>query len=258
MEVDRMSLEGRRALVTGGSRGLGRAIAERLAALGADLGVVGRDRAALEATGAAVADLGRRCVVIEADLATPAGARSAGERALEHHERWDVLVNNAGIAVAAPLLDVDFDDWDRVQAVNVKAALAVAQVLVPGMIERRSGKVVNVSSVGAFVGTPGLGAYAASKAAMNQLTRTMAVEWGPYGIQVNAVCPTIVLTDMGRELWDDPARAEDRRQKEQRIPERRFGEPSEVADAVAFLAGGASAFINGVTLPLDGGMLAAP
>jgi NAD(P)-dependent dehydrogenase (short-subunit alcohol dehydrogenase family) len=112
--------------------------------------------------------------------------------------------------------------------------------------------------MGAFYGTPGLAAYAASKAALNQLTRTMAVEWGPHNVQVNAVCPTIVLTDLGKKFWDDPNRIEQRKAKEERIPLHRFAEPQEVANAILYLASPAADFINGVSLPLDGGMQICP
>jgi NAD(P)-dependent dehydrogenase (short-subunit alcohol dehydrogenase family) len=254
----RFALRGRRALITGGSRGIGAAIACRLAAGGADVAIVGRDRCRLEVTRAAVEAEGRKCALIEGDLSTVGGARSVAESALAHAEHWDILVNNAGIATSQPLIEIDHEAWDLTLAVNVRAALVIAQRLVPPMLERRSGKVINVSSLGAFLGTPGLGAYAASKAALNQLTRTMAVEWGPFNVQVNAVCPTVILTDMGHGVWDDAARASEREEKERRIPAHRFGEPEDVADAVAYLASPASDFINGVSLPIDGGLLVMP
>ena len=167
-------LEGRRALITGGSRGLGRSIAVCLATHGADIGIVGRDAAELERTKTLVTDTGRQCIAIEADLATVDGARAAGEAALAHSDRWDVLVNNAGIALTASLLDVDAETWDRTMAVNLRAALLMAQAVAPGMLQRRAGKIINVSSLGAFLATPNLGAYTASKAALNALTRTTA------------------------------------------------------------------------------------
>ena len=196
--------------------------------------------------------------MIEADLSTRAGARSAGAAALDRAGTWDILVNNAGVVTSQPLLEIDPDSWDMTLAVNLRSALALAQIVVPAMIAQRSGKVVNVSSLGAFLGTPGLGAYAASKAALNQLTRTMAVEWGPFNVQANAVCPTIILTDMARDVWDAPDRAAERREKEKRIPQHRFGEPADVAELVAFLASPAADYLNGVSIPVDGGLLAAP
>ncbi|MCP9800974.1 SDR family oxidoreductase [Synechococcus sp. RedBA-s] len=117
---------------------------------------------------------------------------------------------------------------------------------------------INISSIGAFIGSPGLGVYAASKAALSQLTRTMSVEWGPSNIQVNALCPTVTLTQIGHDTWDDPAMAEARKNKEKRIPLQRFGEPREVANVALFLASAASYFIQDVSLSLDGGMIIAP
>jgi 2-dehydro-3-deoxy-D-gluconate 5-dehydrogenase len=256
--MEAFRLDGQRALVTGGSRGIGAAVAKVFAEAGADLGIVGRDRRGLAHTKRIVEQYGRECLVIEQDLATVEGARLAGQEALLRAPRWDILVNDAGIATVAPLLEITPEDWDAVLALNLRAVLLLSQIIVPQMIARRSGKIVNISSIGAFFGTPGLGAYAASKAGLDQLTRTMAVEWGPSNIQVNAVCPTIVLTEMGHQVWDEPARAEQRRAKEARIPLHRFGEPEEVAEAVLFLASPAANFISGVSLPLDGGMQAAP
>jgi 2-dehydro-3-deoxy-D-gluconate 5-dehydrogenase len=256
--MEEFRLDGKRALVTGASRGIGAAIAKVFAEAGADLGIVGRDRQGLEHTKQVVERYGRECLVIAQDLATVEGARAAGEAALARAAPWDVLVNDAGLAQVAPLLDLTPEDWDAVWALNLRAVLLVSQIVVPQMIARRSGKIVNVSSIGAFFGTPGLGAYAASKAGLDQLTRTMAVEWGPSNIQVNAVCPTIVLTGMGHQVWDAAARAEQRRAKEARIPLHRFAAPEEVAEAVLCLASPAANFISGVSLPLDGGMQVAP
>jgi 2-dehydro-3-deoxy-D-gluconate 5-dehydrogenase len=251
-------LKGQRALVTGGSKGIGAASAEALARAGADVAIIGRDAAGLAATREAVIRAGRECTVIEADLNSIDGARRAGELALKHAPRWDILVNNAGIARVAPLLQLEVGDLDAMFAVNLRSALILAQLLVPQMIQRRAGKIVNVSSIGAFIGTPGLGAYAASKAALNQLTRTMAVEWGPHNIQVNAVCPTIVLTDMAKQIWDDPGKVKEREAKLARIPLGRFCEPREVADFVVFLASSAANYLSGQSIPLEGGLLAAP
>ncbi len=253
-----MNLSGYRALVTGASRGIGAAVARRLAAGGADLGLVARSRSGLEALAEELRSLGRQCLVIEADLATVEGVKDAASQALCEAAHWQILVNNAGVAHQTPLLEETAQSWDALMGVNLRAPMLLAQALVPGMIENGGGKIVNVSSVAAFLGTPGFSAYAASKAALNQLTRTMAVEWGPHKIHVNAVCPTIILTDMGRQLWDRPDMAEARHAKEARIPMHRFGTAEEVADVVAFLAGPESNYINGVAVPVDGGLMASP
>lgn len=251
-------LDGKRALISGGSKGIGAAISGTFAEAGADIGIIGRDRHGLNNTKSIVERHGRECIIIERDLSTIEGAKSAGAEALDLSPKWDILVNNAGIAKIAPLLEITPDELSATFSVNLRAMLLLSQIIVPQMIRRKSGKIVNISSIGGFFGTPGLGVYAASKAAMNQVTRTMAVEWGPYNIQVNAICPTIILTETGREVWDNPALAHQRQEKEKRIPLRRYGEPQEVANAALFLASSAADFIHGVSLPLDGGMSISP
>jgi NAD(P)-dependent dehydrogenase (short-subunit alcohol dehydrogenase family) len=251
-------LDGKRALISGGSKGIGAAIAKTFAEAGADIGIIGRDRKGLNNTKSLVEQHGRKCIVIEKDISSVEGVKSAGEKALELSPNWDILVNNAGIAKITPLLEITQDEWNETFSINLRAMLLLSQAIAPQMIKRKSGKIVNISSIGAFVGTPGLGTYAASKAAMNQLTRTMAVEWGPYNIQVNAICPTIVLTEMGQKVWDNPALAQQRQDKEKRIPLHRFGQPEEVANVALFLASPAANYIHGVSLPLDGGMTISP
>ncbi|NQV09641.1 MAG: SDR family oxidoreductase [Cyanobacteria bacterium] len=251
-------LDSQRVLISGGSKGIGAAIAVTLAEAGADIGVIGRDREGLNRVQRLVESNRRSCSVIEADLTSIAGARRAGEQALEISPHWDVLVNNAGIAKVKPVLEISQEEWSETFDVNLRAVLLLSQVIVPQMINRGRGKVVNISSIGGFFGTPGFAAYGASKAALNQLTRTMAVEWGPSNIQVNAICPTVILTDMGHDLWDNPSMQDLRKDKQKRIPLGRFGEPRDVANVALFLASAASDFLNGVSLPLDGGMMISP
>ncbi len=251
-------LDGKRALISGGSKGLGAAIAAKFSEAGADIGVIGRDLDGLSRTRSIVEGNNRNCCVIEEDISSIEGARRAGEQALARFPEWDILVNNAGIARVRPILEISQDDWENTFSVNLRSVLLLSQVIVPQMIKRGHGKVVNISSIGAFIGTPALGAYAASKAALNQLTRTMAVEWGPSNIHVNALCPTVILTQMGHDIWDNPSMAEPRKEKEKRIPLNRFGEPVEVANVALFLASAASDFVHGVSLPLDGGLTVSP
>lgn len=251
-------LAGRRALITGASRGIGAAIARCLAGEGAEVGLVARGESALAPLVEELQSQGTRCSTYCADLAAAEGARTLAQACLAEGRCWDILINNAGVAHQTALLEETEEAWDALMRVNLRSPMVLAQALVPGMIEAGGGKIVNVSSVAAYLGTPGFGAYAASKAALNQLTRSMAVEWGPHNIQVNAVCPTIILTDMGRELWDRPEMAQARDLKQKRIPAHRFGTPEEVAKAVLFLAGPGANFVSGVALPVDGGMLASP
>lgn len=251
--ADRITLAGRRALVTGASRGLGAEIARVFADAGADLVVSGRDATGLHATRAAVEARGRRCLAVEADLRTPEATRDLARRALDFLGTVDVLVNNAGIVHIESLLDITPEHWEETMRVNLRAPLLLAQQVVPGMIAQRLGKIVNVSSMAAVLVPEGHGAYAAAKGGLNLLTQAMASEWGRYNIQANAVAPTVVLTDMGRQVWGDPAKADPMKA---RIPVRRFGEPVEVADLVLFLASPASDFLCGQVIRLDGGLSA--
>lgn len=246
----RFSVQGKRGLVTGASRGLGAEIAVVLADAGADVAIVGRDAAGLEATRQAIVGKGRRCVVIQADLGTVEGPQAAGLQALEFFGTVDILVNNAGIFHRQSILETTAEQWDETQAVNLRAPFLLAQTVVPGMIEQRSGKVINVSSLASVVGCEGHASYSASKGGMNLLTQVMAVEWGPFNIQANAIAPAIVLTDMGKKVWSDEAKSAP---VKARIPLRRFGEPIEIADLVLYLASPASDFICGQVVGIDGG-----
>ncbi|GHF45517.1 NAD(P)-dependent dehydrogenase (short-subunit alcohol dehydrogenase family) [Deinococcus metalli] len=235
----------RRALVTGAGKGIGREIAAFLAGCGAQVVAVSRsadDLAALER------DHG--CMPVVADLADVQGARDAVRAA----GPVDLLVNNAGISVLQPFLDVTPDAFDRTVAVNVRAALIVSQEVARGLIARGApGAIVNVSSQASTVGLPEHAAYCASKGALDQLTRVMAIELGPHGIRVNAVNPTVTMTPMGRMAWGDPTRSAPMLA---RIPLGRFAEPLDVAHTVAYLLSDSAGMIHGATLPVDGGFLA--
>uniref|UniRef100_A0A7C1FVZ7 SDR family oxidoreductase n=1 Tax=Caldilinea aerophila TaxID=133453 RepID=A0A7C1FVZ7_9CHLR len=251
--LERFAVTGRRALVTGGSRGIGAEAAVVLAQAGADVAIVGRDREGLQATAAQIEAAGRRCVVIEADMRTTEGPLHAAQAALDAFGTVDILVNNAGIARIAPILESPLADWEETIAVNLRAPYLLAQALAPKMIEQRRGKIINVSSQAGVVAIEGHASYAASKGGLNMLTKVMALEWGPYNIQVNAVAPTVILTPMGTQVWGDPAKAEPMLAK---IPLRRFGQPVEVADLILFLASPASDLITGETILIDGGYTA--
>jgi 2-deoxy-D-gluconate 3-dehydrogenase len=248
--ASRFNVEGKRALVTGASRGIGAEIAAVLANAGADVGIVGTNLAGLEATRRAIEGKGRRCVAIEADFRTVDGPRTAGARALEFFGTVDILVNNAGVFHRQSILETTPEEWEETQAVNLRAPFLLAQAVVPGMIAQRSGKVINISSLASVVGCDGHASYSASKGGMNMLTRVMAVEWGPFNIQTNAISPAIVLTDMARTVWADEAKSGP---VKARIPLHRFCEPLEVAELVLYLASPASDYICGQVIMLDGG-----
>ena len=240
-------------MVTGASKGMGAEIAALLADAGADVAIVGRERAGLAQTAARIAAAGRDCLTIEADLGTVDGPHQAAAAALERFGAVDILVNNAGIARIAPLLETTLADWEETQAVNLRAPLLLAQALAPGMIRQRRGKIINVSSQAGVVGIDGHGAYGASKGGLNMLTKVMACEWGPHNIQCNAVCPRVILTPLGAQVWGDPAKGGPMLAK---IPLRRFRQPIEVANLVLFLASPASDLITGDTILIDGGYTA--
>ncbi len=251
--VDRFSLAGRKALVTGASKGIGLEICAVLADAGADIVAVARDATGLAAARRAVEQVGRESLAVTADLATVDGPRDAARQALNHFGAIDILVNNAGISMPDSLLETKVEDWDQIMAVNLRAPFLLAQALGPKMIERRLGKIINISSQTGIVAIDDHSAYAASKNGLNALTKSITCEWARHNIQCNAICPTVILTPMGEKVWGEPAKGDPMKAK---IPAGRFGRPVEVADLVLFLASPASDLINGDTIMVDGGYTA--
>lgn len=246
----RFSLEGRTALVTGASSGIGAAIAEVFADAGADVIGQGRDTARLEDVGAQVRAKGRRFVAITGDLSEPAEVQAIAAAALKAVPAIDILVNSAGIAVTGPVTDHALEDWQRTLAVNLTAPFLLAQALLPGMIARRRGKIINISSQTGVIALADHAAYATSKGGLNALTKSLMTEAAPHNVQVNAICPTVVLTEMGQKLWSAP---EKRDPFIARTPLGRFGEPVEIADMALYLASPASDLVNGEILMIEGG-----
>ncbi len=251
--TNRFSVTGKRALVTGATKGIGLEICRVLADAGADIAAVGRDEAGLAEVVRAVEGAERRAVPIKADLATVEGAEAAAKAALDAFGTVDILVNNAGVALVDPLLDAKVEDWDLTMAVNLRAPFIVARAVAPQMIAQKAGKIINISSQAGVVGLDDHGAYCASKGGLNMLTKVMTSEWAKHNIQINAVCPTVILTPMGEKVWGDPAKGDPMKAK---IPAGRFGKPIEVADLVLFLASSASDLITGQDLLIDGGFTA--
>ncbi|MDB5332909.1 MAG: 3-oxoacyl-[acyl-carrier protein] reductase [Phycisphaerales bacterium] len=240
-----IAFNGRRALVTGAGKGIGRQICVALAESGARVVALSRTRADLDSLADEIG-----CETIAADLADAGAAREAAEAAGE----IDLLVNNAGISIPQSLLDTSARAFDETMAVNVRAVLLVTQVIARGMIARgRGGAIVNISSQASSVGIADHAAYCASKGALDQLTRVMALELGPHQIRVNAVNPTVTLTPMGEMAWSDPTKRSTMLTK---IPLGRFAMPRDVAHAVAYLLSEQADMIHGVMLPVDGGFLA--
>jgi len=246
--MDPFSLDGRAAVVTGASRGIGAAIARALDAGGARVALVARSPEDLTKV---AADLTHDPVLIDADLGEADAPLEVASRALGALGAVDVLVNNAGIGVRAASTDLDADTIDRLHRVNVRGLLLLTTSLLPSMVERGAGSIVNVSSVSSQVGTPRRAAYAASKGAGDALTRSLAMEYGPKGIRVNAVAPGVIVTAMWERNRTVPGVIED---IEAQIALRRWGLPEDVADVVVFLASDASRYVTAQTIEVDGGM----
>lgn len=246
--VDPFRLDGRTALVTGASRGIGAAIARALDRAGARVALAARSRDQLEAV---AAELSNDPVVVVTDLGDAAAPVALADQARSALGGVDVLVNNAAVAHRAPTVTIDAALVDRLYAVNVRAPLLLVAALIPAMIERGGGSIVNLSSVSGVVGTPNRAAYAATKGAVDAATRSLAVELGPVGIRVNAVAPGVVDTDLWARNKGVPGVVE---QIEGQTPLRRWAVPEDIADVVVFLASDAARFVTGETICADGGM----
>jgi len=243
-------LAGRIALVTGASRGLGRAIAEAIAAAGATVACAARSETEVETTASRIRERGGHAQAFRLDVTRAeeiAATVSAVEAALGPVH---VLVNNAGVTLEKKTLDVTDDEWERVLATNLTAMFRLARAVAPGMIERGRGKIINVGSMYGRLGVARYAAYCASKAAVDGLTRSLAVEWARHGIQVNCLAPGYMNTEIPRAaMADERTRA----LFLSKVPARRIGEPEEVAALAVYLASPASDFMTGQTVYLDGG-----
>lgn len=250
-------LAGRRALVTGGGRGIGRHLALGLAEAGADVVVASRKLANCEETARAIEKLGRRAWAIRADVGKPEDVEALAERVLSEVPRLHVLVNNAAATWGAPTLDYPLEGWDKVFAVNVRGLWLLSQRIARHMRDAGGGSIVHVSSVSGVRGAeenamPAI-AYNASKGAVHTLTKDMAVKLAPHKIRVNAIAPGPFDTDMMTYIHTDEGRQKNLLRQ---VPQRRWGGEDDVKGAVVFLASDASAYVTGHTLVVDGGMSA--
>jgi NAD(P)-dependent dehydrogenase (short-subunit alcohol dehydrogenase family) len=252
--LDRFRLDGKVALVTGGSRGLGFVIAEALSSAGAQVGLCARsvDSAQRAAETIALAT-GRPVVGFAADVTVSANVEFLLERVLKAFGRIDVLVNNAGINVRGPIEELREEDWDAVVDTNLKGPWLCCRAVAPAMKRQKWGRVINVSSMLGEISLPGRTPYASSKGGLTLLTKTLALEWAKDGINVNALCPGPFATEINTPLLSDPVA---RAQMEANVPLARWGEPVELGPAAVFLASEASSFMTGATLFIDGGYTA--
>jgi 3-oxoacyl-[acyl-carrier protein] reductase len=247
-----MRLAGRHALITGAGRGIGLAIATAFAREGAIVVAADVDVARAREAAAAVEAAGGRASAVEVDVGDP-GSVAAMARAAATSGRIDILVNNAGIGGNTPFLETTLDEWQRILRVNLTGAFLVAQAVARSMAEGGGGKIINITSVSGQRGGEGRAAYGAAKAGLDLLTKVMAVELAPLGINVNAIAPGPIETEMARGAHDPASRAA----YHALVPAERYGTPEEVAHAAVFLASDDSRYVHGHTLNIDGGFRAA-
>jgi 3-hydroxybutyrate dehydrogenase len=254
-------LRGRGAVITGGGRGVGAAVAQRLAAAGASVLVAARTAEEIERVAGRLRDEGREAHAATCDVADEASVNRLADAARDRLGHVDILVNNAGVATAAPLHKTTLETWTRMLTVNATGAFLCLKAFLPGMVERRWGRVVNMASVAGLSADRYIAAYAASKHALVGLTRAAAAEVASRGVTVNAVCPSYLHTDMTRETIARIVQSTGRSEDEtldvilQRSPQKRLIEPEEVADMVMFLCSEGARGVTGESLVIDGGEL---
>jgi len=250
VNMDLFDLTGKVALVTGSTKGLGETAAKALAKAGADVAVCGRNHADLKRVSAEIQAMGRNSAGFELDVLSKEKVKKGIEQALSHFGRIDILVNNAGTNYRVPVLEYPEDKWDLIINTNLKGYFLVAQAVVPQMIERGYGKVINMGSIFGKVGLATQLAYASSKGGVEQMTKVMALEWANQGVRVNSIGPTYFETEMVKQIRNDPVRFNF---INERTPMGRWGYLPELEGTVIFLASKASDFVTGQTIYVDGG-----
>ena len=252
--LDRFRLDGRRALITGGAKGLGRVMATALAEAGADVVVVSRNLDECRETARAIEGAtGRRAIPLAADVTRSDDVDRLATEAEAKLGPIDILVNSAGVNIRGPAEELSERDWDWVIDVNLKGPFLCARRLAPGMCGRGWGRVINMGSILSVIGIPGRAPYGSAKAGLLNLTRVLALEWAKSGVTVNAICPGPFATDMNKPLLEDPEKYQAFVAK---IPMGRWGELHEIAGAAVFLASDAASYVTGSALFVDGGWTA--
>lgn len=253
MGFKKLELEGRTAVVVGGTSGIGRAIAHGLAEAGADLICTSRRSEQVETAAGEVEGLGRRTIRCVSDVSDRASLENLLNEAKAAFGKVDILVNSAGITKRTPTLDLGDEEWNSILETNLTGTLRSCQVFGRHMVENGYGRIINIASLSTFVSLFEVAAYAASKAAVASLTKSLAVEWAKHGVNVNAIAPGVFRTALNEKLLDETPRGQEFLL---RTPMGRFGNVEELAGAAVFLASDAASFVTGEVLVVDGGFLA--
>ena len=256
MSLPSLSLEGKVAIITGGRRGIGKAIALMFAEAGADVAVCDSvvEDGDLGAVAKEIQGLGRRSLAIQADVSRKADVDNMVQKTVDELGGVDILVNNAGIIPRATPMEVSEEQWDMVMDIDLKGCLFCAQAAGKRMIEQgKGGNIINISSVAGTEGNVNRAGYASAKVGLIMLTRQLAIELGPHNIRANAIAPSNVRTELNRDVFSDPEKS---KQRMAIVPLNRWAEPVETANAALFLASDAAAYITGITLTVDGGRTA--
>lgn len=253
MSYPPLDLNGKVAVVIGGTSGIGRAIAHGLAQAGADVVPTSRRPEQVEISAAEIEELGRRTLRVTSDVSDRSSLQRVLEETVDAFEKVDILVNSAGRTKRAPTIDFSDDDWNNILDTNLTGTLRACQIFGRHMIERQYGRIINIASLSTFVALYEVAAYSASKAAVASLTKSLAVEWAARGVCVNAIAPGVFGTALNQKLLDETERG---REFLLRTPMKRFGNVDELAGAAVFLASDAASFVTGEILTVDGGFLA--
>ena len=253
MPDDLFSVSGQVVLISGGSRGIGRALAESFAERGAHVIITGRDQATLEQAATAMAGAGTKVQTLVCDVAQPAAIEGMVDQVMRECGRIDTLINSAGVNRRKPVATFTEEDYDYLLDINLKGAFLLSQAVGRHMIRQRSGSQINIASLATDRPLKHIAPYAISKAGLGQMTRSLAMEWGPHGVRVNAIAPGFILTDLTRKLWTDENM---QAWVKANTPQGRLGQPQDLIGAALFLASPAAAFLTGQILCVDGGFSA--
>tara|TARA_B100000029_G_scaffold515020_1_gene620113 strand:+ start:8297 stop:9061 length:765 start_codon:yes stop_codon:yes gene_type:complete len=252
MNLDRFSLKGQVAIVTGAGTGIGKGIAIAMAESGARVILAGRRRIRLDETAKRICQLGGETLVVETDITKEDGRRTLVEKALNTWQQIDILVNNAGMNVRTPPEDYREEDWDNVVNTNLKGTFFLTQLVAKNMIKNKYGKIINIASLATITGIPHIPAYTAAKGGLGSLTYQLAIDWAQYHINVNSICPGYIRTPLTQAVEESERGA----YILSRVPAGRWGEPEDIAGTAVFLASPAANFLTGQLIVVDGGWMA--